>query len=43
MIPVGGPYEVQRLIVVTKQTDGTRRSRTIMTVRFVPMTRKAQR
>ena len=43
VIPIGGPYEVQRLIVVTKQTDGTRRSRTIMTVRFVPMTRKAQR
>jgi len=43
VIPIGGPYEVQRLIVVTKQADGTRRSRTVMNVRFVPMTGKAQR
>ena len=43
VIPIGGPYEVQRLIVVTKQTDGTRRSRTVMPVRFVPMTGKAKR
>ncbi len=43
VIPSGGPYEVQRLIVVTKQTAGTRRSRTVMPVRFVPMTGKAQR
>ncbi len=43
VVPVGGPHEVQRLIVLTKQPDGTRRSRTIMNVRFVPMTGEAQR
>jgi protein-L-isoaspartate(D-aspartate) O-methyltransferase len=43
VIPIGGPYEVQRLIVLTKQTDGTRRTRTVMNVRFVPMTGKARR
>ncbi len=43
VIPIGGPYEVQRLVVVTKQPDGTRRSRTVMNVRFVPMTGEAQR
>ena len=42
VVPVGGPHEVQRLIVLTKQPDGTRRSRTIMNVRFVPMTGEAQ-
>ncbi|MCH8152954.1 MAG: protein-L-isoaspartate(D-aspartate) O-methyltransferase [Planctomycetes bacterium] len=40
VIPIGGPYEVQRLIVVTKQLDGSRRSLTVMSVRFVPMTRE---
>ena len=40
VIPIGGPYEVQRLIVVTKQLDGSRRSTTVMSVRFVPMTRE---
>ena len=38
VIPIGGPFEVQRLVVVTKRPDGTRRSKTIMAVRFVPMT-----
>ena len=42
VIPIGGPYEVQRLVVLTKRPDGTRRSRTVMPVRFVPMTGKAQ-
>lgn len=40
VIPIGGPYEVQRLIVVMKQLDGSRRSHTVMSVRFVPMTRE---
>ena len=39
VIPIGGPYEVQRLVVVTKEPDGSRRSRTVTSVRFVPMTR----
>lgn len=42
VIPIGGPYEVQRLVVMTKTEDGQRRSRTITGVRFVPMTGRAQ-
>ncbi|MHC4416723.1 MAG: protein-L-isoaspartate(D-aspartate) O-methyltransferase [Planctomycetota bacterium] len=42
VIPIGGPYEVQRLVVVTKDPDGSRRSRTVTSVRFVPMTRGEQ-
>jgi protein-L-isoaspartate(D-aspartate) O-methyltransferase len=38
VIPIGGPYELQRLIVVTKTADGKRRSQTIIPVAFVPMT-----
>jgi protein-L-isoaspartate(D-aspartate) O-methyltransferase len=41
VIPIGGQYEVQRLVVVTKQEDGSRKSETIMAVRFVPLTREA--
>jgi protein-L-isoaspartate(D-aspartate) O-methyltransferase len=40
VIPIGGPYEVQRLVRVFKEADGSRRSETIMSVRFVPLTRK---
>ncbi|MHC4217846.1 MAG: protein-L-isoaspartate(D-aspartate) O-methyltransferase [Planctomycetota bacterium] len=43
VIPIGGPYETQRLVVVTKKHDGTRRSETVLAVRFVPMTGEAQR
>ena len=39
VIPVGGPYEVQRLVLATKQSDGSRQSKTITLVRFVPVTR----
>jgi protein-L-isoaspartate(D-aspartate) O-methyltransferase len=39
VIPIGGPYEVQRLVVATKGPDGSRRTRTVTSVRFVPMTR----
>jgi len=38
VIPIGGPFEVQRLVVVTKTPDGQRRSKTVTSVRFVPMT-----
>jgi len=38
VIPIGGPYEVQRLVVLTKEADGARRSRSVMPVRFVPLT-----
>lgn len=40
VIPLGGPYEIQRLIVVTKTEEGKRRSKTVTSVRFVPMTRE---
>jgi len=43
VIPVGGPGTIQRLEVISKTADGTRDSQTIIWVRFVPMTGKAQR
>ena len=42
VIPVGGPYQVQRLVVLSKTMDGERRSETVLSVRFVPMTGRAQ-
>jgi protein-L-isoaspartate(D-aspartate) O-methyltransferase len=43
VMPIGGPYQTQRLVVFTKEPDGTRRSKTVLGVRFVPMTGEAQR
>ena len=43
VIPIGGQYETQRLVLVTKQADGSRRSQTIMGVRFVPLTREEEK
>ena len=40
VIPVGAPYAVQSLMLVTKAKDGTVRSRSLMAVRFVPLLRK---
>jgi len=37
-IPVGGPFATQRLMLLTKQEDGTTRSKNLELVRFVPMT-----
>jgi len=42
VIPLGGAYDVQRLVVLTKQADGSRKSRNVLPVRFVPMTGKSQ-
>ena len=42
VVPIGSPYEVQRLVVLTKTPEGRRRSRTISAVRFVPMTGRVQ-
>jgi len=42
IIPVGAVYETQRLLVLTKQPDGKRRSENILPVRFVPMTGRSQ-
>jgi len=42
VIPIGGTYSVQRLVVVEKTTEGKRTSKTVMAVRFVPMTGRSQ-
>jgi protein-L-isoaspartate(D-aspartate) O-methyltransferase len=42
VIPVGGVYEVQRLMVVTKDNQGKVRTRELLPVRFVPMTGAVQ-
>ncbi len=39
-IPVGGTYEVQRLLMLAKTKEGERESRSVMAVRFVPLTRE---
>ncbi len=38
VIPVGEPYRVQHLVLVTKSADGSLRSRQLLPVRFVPLT-----
>ncbi len=38
VIPVGPPYRVQYLVLVTKAADGSVRSRPLLPVRFVPLT-----
>jgi protein-L-isoaspartate(D-aspartate) O-methyltransferase len=43
VIPIGGVYEVQRLVLLTKKDDGRRESESLMGVRFVPMTGQASR
>ena len=40
VIPVGGPFSFQHLLLIEKLKDGTVRSRSLMGVRFVPLTRK---
>jgi protein-L-isoaspartate(D-aspartate) O-methyltransferase len=37
IIPVGGVFEIQRLILVTKHLDGTVEHKNMLPVRFVPM------
>lgn len=39
-IPVGPPFAVQDLMLVTKGEDGTVRSESLMAVRFVPLVRR---
>lgn len=39
VIPVGGVFETQRLLLVTHQEDGGRTSKTLELVRFVPLVR----
>ncbi|KPK86819.1 MAG: protein-L-isoaspartate O-methyltransferase [Phycisphaerae bacterium SM23_33] len=42
VIPVGGRYAVQSLMLVEKQPDGSVRSKSLMLVAFVPMLRSAE-
>ena len=42
VIPVGNPYQIQRLIFVTKDADGKIKTEDRMPVRFVPMTGAVQ-
>ena len=42
VIPIGEMTGVQRLVVVRKAADGERTSRTVMPVRFVPMTGRVE-
>jgi protein-L-isoaspartate(D-aspartate) O-methyltransferase len=42
-IPVGDVDEVQRLVLVTKQPDGSTQSEVLELVRFVPMTGRSQK
>ncbi len=42
VIPVGGTYQVQRLMVVTKDNQGTVRTQELLPVVFVPMTGAVQ-
>jgi protein-L-isoaspartate(D-aspartate) O-methyltransferase len=39
VIPVGGQWEVQELLVIEKKADGTTTTRRTIPVRFVPLTR----
>ncbi len=42
VIPIGEMTGVQRLVVVQKSADGARTSRTVLPVRFVPMTGRVE-
>ena len=42
VIPIGEVTGVQRLVVVTRTADGERTSRTVLPVRFVPMTGRVE-
>ena len=39
VIPVGGRFSVQQLVLVNKEADGTITTRQVLPVRFVPLTR----
>jgi protein-L-isoaspartate(D-aspartate) O-methyltransferase len=42
VIPIGGPYQTQTLMKVTKSESGQIQTESLMAVRFVPMTGEAQ-
>ncbi len=43
VIPVGGVYQVQTLMLITKKEDGSVQTEQLMPVRFVPMTGQVQK
>ncbi|MHC4644962.1 MAG: protein-L-isoaspartate(D-aspartate) O-methyltransferase [Planctomycetota bacterium] len=43
ILPLGSPYGAQVLVLITKDADGTIRSRRLMGVQFVPMTGRVLR
>ncbi len=43
VIPVGGVYEVQILMIITKDSQGSLKTKQMIPVRFVPMTGKVQK
>ena len=42
VIPVGGRFDVQELLVIEKKPDGSITRRRTIPVRFVPLTRERQ-
>lgn len=42
VVPIGAAFAIQRLVVIEKTPQGKRRSRTVLEVRFVPMTGKLE-
>ena len=43
IVPVGSPFGNQTLMLISKDTDGKIRSKTLLPVVFVPMTGQAQK
>ncbi len=43
VIPIGGAYQIQTLMVITKDSEGAVRSQQLIPVRFVPMTGTAEK
>ena len=42
IIPVGNPWSVQDLVIVTKDSDGKVKTKSVMPVRFVPLVRESK-
>jgi protein-L-isoaspartate(D-aspartate) O-methyltransferase len=42
VIPIGSPYQVQTLMIITKDSSGAMKSRQVIPVSFVPMTGKVK-
>ena len=42
VVPIGGRYDSQRLVLITKSKEGKRQSKSVLGVRFVPMTGRVE-